>query len=160
MGGLFREQDLEAVRRWLNAVFQPHVEATYLYFRNDHEAKAVLQPRVPTASIPPPPSSEVSEGVRPGSSSRPTGERHQSLRSQTNEPRKGSGRVGGSMVNRPEVVHQSSSKRRGGRSGQVDGRKGDTGEQDLFHIGILLMILKTLEERGHVRFCIPRCCPV
>lgn len=133
MGGLFREQDLQAVKRWLNEVFQPHVEAAYQYFRNDHKAQAVLLPRVPAAS---PPSSEVSKGVRPGLSSRPTGERHQSLRLQTNEPQHGSGRVGGNMVTRPGVVHQSSSKRRGGRSGKVGGRRGDPGKQDLFHIGI------------------------
>ena len=128
MGGLFREQGLEIVRKWLNAVFQPHVEATYLYFRNDHETQAVLQSRVPTASYPSPPSSEVSESMRPGLSSRPTGE-HPPL---ANEPQQGSGRVGGSMGNRPEVIDQSSSKRRRRRSGQVDGRRGDPGKQRLF----------------------------
>jgi hypothetical protein len=131
VGGLFREQGLEVVRKWLNAVFQPHVEAVYQYFRKDYEVQAVLQPRVPTASYPSPPSFETSERVGPGLSSRPTGERHRSLPPRNNELQQGSGRVGGSMENRPEVIDQSSSKRRRRRSGQVDSRRGDPGKQGL-----------------------------
>lgn len=132
MGGLFREQGLEVVRKWLNSVFQPHVEAVYQYFRDDYHMpapQAVLQPRVPTASYPSPPSS-----VGPGLSNRPTGERHRSLPPRTNEPQQGSGRVGWSMGNLPEVSDQSRSKRRRRRFSQleVDGRRGDPGKQGLF----------------------------
>ncbi|KAF8495966.1 ribonuclease III domain-containing protein [Russula emetica] len=130
VGGLFREQGFEVVTKWLNSVFQPHVEAVYQYFRDDYlmpGPQAVLLPREPTASYPSPPSSYVSEGMRPGLSSRPTGERHRSLPPRTNEPpsQQGSGRVGGSMGNRPEVIDRSRSNRRRRRSSQMDSRRVD-----------------------------------
>ncbi len=128
MGGLFREQGLDVVRKWLNLVFQPHVEAVYQYYRDDYLGPpAVLLPRIPTASYPLPPSFTVSEGVGPGLSSRPTGERHRSQQPRTNEPQQGSGRVGGNMGNRPEVIDQSRStgNRRRRRPSQVDSRRGD-----------------------------------
>jgi hypothetical protein len=151
VGGLFREQGLEVVTKWLNAVFQPHVEAVYQYFRNDYlmlsGPQAVLYPRVPTASYPSPPS----EGVGPGLSSRPTGERHRSLPPRTNEPQQGSGRVGGSMENRPEVIDQSRSNRRRRRSGQVDSsRRGDPGKRGLVSPRDFSMAPLT-------RFRFPRC---
>ena len=135
MGGLFREQGLDVVRKWLNSVFQPHVEAVYQYFRDDYlmlpGPQAVLQTRVPTASYPSPPSIKVSEGMGPGLSSRSTGERHQSLPPRPNEPQQGSGRVGGSMGNRPEVIDQSRNNRRRRRPSQVDSRRGVPGKQGL-----------------------------
>lgn len=134
MGGLFREQGLEVVRKWLNSVFQPHVEAFYQHFRNDYlmpGPQAVLLPRAPAASYPSPPSSIVSEGVVPGSSSRPARERHRSLPPRTNEPQQGSGRAGGNTGNRHEVIDQSRSNRRRRRSGQVDSGRGEPGKQGL-----------------------------
>ena len=136
MGGLFREQGLEVVRKWLNSVFQPHVEALYQYFHNDYlmpGPQAVLLPREPAASYPLPPSSIVSEGVAPGSSTRPARERHRSrsLSPRTNEPQQGLGQAGGNTRNHPEVIDQSRSNRRRRRSGQVDSGREDPGEQEL-----------------------------
>ncbi|KAI0268568.1 ribonuclease III domain-containing protein [Russula aff. rugulosa BPL654] len=68
VGGLFREQRLEVVRKWLNLVFQPHVEAFYQYLRNDYlipVPQAVLLPREPVAFYPSPPSIIDSENVAP-----------------------------------------------------------------------------------------------
>ena len=133
MGGLFREQGLEVVRKWLNSVFQPHVKAFYQHFRNDYlmpGPQAVLLPREPAASYPLPPSSIVSEGMAPGSSNRPASERHRILLPRTNELQQGSGRVGGNTGNRPEVIDQSSNRRRR-RSRQVDSGRGDPGRQGL-----------------------------
>jgi len=125
VGGLFRERGLEVVRKWLNSVFQPHVEAVYQYFRDDYGPQAVLQPR-PTASYPSPPS----EGVGPDLSSRPTGERHRSLPPPINESQLESGRVDVSMGNRLEVTDQSRRNRRRRRSSQADSRRGDQAHQD------------------------------
>jgi hypothetical protein len=147
VGGLFREQGLEVVRKWLNSVFQPHVEAVYQYFRNDYlmlpGPQAVLQPQVPT-TYPSPPSSE---GRGPGLSSRPTGERHRSLPPRTNELQQGSGRVGGNMGNRLEDIGQSRSTRRRRRSSQVDSRRGDplAGKQGLVSQAFLKMIHGTFD---------------
>lgn len=132
MGGLFREQGLEVVKKWLNLVFQPHVEAVYQDFRNDYlrpGPQAVLLPRVPTTSYPSSPSSIVSEGVGPGLSREG---RHRSLPppARTNEPQRRSGRAGGSTGNRSEVVGQSRNYLRRRRSGQVDSGRGDPGKQE------------------------------
>ena len=149
---MFREQGVEVVTKWLNSVFQPHVEAVYQYFRNDYlmlsEPQAILYPRVPTATYPSP--RRHSDGAGPSLSSRPTGERHQSLPPRTNEPQQGSGRVGGSMGNRPEVIDQSRSNRRRRRSGQMDSRRGDPGKQGLASPRLFSMTPLT-------RFRFPRC---
>ena len=126
MGGLYREQGLEVVTKWLNSVFRPPVEAVYQYYRDDYLMQPEL-PRGPTASYPSPPA-KLSEAAGPGQSpSRPTGERHRSPR--TNEPHQGSGRVDGSMENRAEVIDQSRSIRRRRRPSQVDSRRGNPGKQ-------------------------------
>jgi hypothetical protein len=128
VGGLFREQGFEVVTEWLNLVFRPRVEAVYQYFRDDYlmsGPQAVLLPREPTASYPSPPSEA------PDLPSRPTGERHRTLPPRTNEPQQGSGRVGGSMGNRPEVIDHSRRNRRRRRSSQVDSRRGNPGKQRL-----------------------------
>ena len=129
MGGLFREQGLEVVTKWLDSVFQPHVEAAYQHFRNDYESQAILQPRILTAPYPSLPSYTVSEGVGPDLSSRPTGDRHRSPPPRTNKPQQGSGRVGGSTRNCPGVNDQSGNNRRRGRPSQVDSKRGDPGKR-------------------------------
>ena len=131
---MFREQGLEVVTKWLNSVFQPHVEDAYQYYRNDYYLvpcpQAVPQLRVPTASYPSPPLSTESEGVRTRLQSRPTAERQRSPPLRTNGPHQGSGRIGGSAGS-PEVIDQSRSKRRRRRSTQADGGRGDPGKQGL-----------------------------
>ena len=142
MGGLYREQGLEVVTKWLDSVFRPHVEATYKYFRDDYLGlpgpQAVLLPRKPADSYPSPPSSNLSEGAGTGLPSRPTGERHQSPSLRTNELQQGSGWMDGSIGNRPEDIDQSRSNRRRRRSSQMDSRREGPGKQELVSLRHLL----------------------
>ncbi len=132
MGGLYREQGIDVVTKWLISVFQPLVEDIYQRLRDDYLKQAVLLPQVPTASYPSPPPHKSPEGTGPTLSRRSTGERHRSLPPRANEAQQGSGWVVGNMGNCPEVIDQPrSNRRRRRRSSQVDSRSGDSGKEGL-----------------------------
>jgi hypothetical protein len=134
VGGVYRDQDLEVVRKWLIPVVQPHVEAAYQYLRDDYLPKAVAPPRVPAASYPSSPSPTSSEGAEPAFSSRPArdhGDNHRSPPPRVDAPQQGSGRVHGCVDNQQKDVDQSGSNRRRRRSSQGDSKSGNSGEQEL-----------------------------
>ncbi|KAF8468677.1 hypothetical protein DFH94DRAFT_685490 [Russula ochroleuca] len=94
VGGVYRDQGLEVVRKWLISVVQPHVEAAYQYLRNDSLPRAVLYPRVPATS-PPQPASTSSEGAGPVLRSRLARHPDDPQRNlRDNIPHQGSGLVG------------------------------------------------------------------
>ena len=135
VGGLYRDQGLDAIRKWIIPLIRPHVEAAYQYLRDDYAPVAIAIPRVPMASYPsPPPSSASSDGAVPASPSRharDSGKFHQSPPPRVNVPQQGSGRAGGGADNHPEDNHQSRSNDQWRRSGQGNGRSGDSGERGL-----------------------------
>ena len=135
MGGLYRDQGLEVVRKWIIPVIQPHVEAMYKNLRDDYRPEAILQPRVSAVPPPSPPSSSAPlESAAPASPSPPAqvpDDSHRNLRPRTNTPQQRSGRVGGDVKNYPRDVDKSRSNRRRRRSSQVEGRSGDSGRQRL-----------------------------
>lgn len=132
MGGVYRDQGLEIVKKWLIPVVQPRVEAAYQYLRNDSIPKAVSYPRAPTTP-PPQPASTSSERAGPTLQSRLAqhpGEPQRSLPPRDNVPHRGSGRVGRGVANYPKDVDQSRSRHwhQRQRSSQEDGRSGDSGK--------------------------------
>ena len=130
MGGVYRDQGLEVVRKWLIPVVQPRVEAAYQHMRNDSVPKAVAYPRVPITP-PPQPASLSSEGVGHALRSRLAqhpGEPQRSLPPRDNVPQQGSGRVGRGVANHPEDIDQSRNRHQRRRSSQGDGRSGDSGK--------------------------------
>ncbi|KAF8476293.1 ribonuclease III domain-containing protein [Russula ochroleuca] len=134
VGGVYRDQDLGAVRKWLISVIQPHVEAAYQHLRDDYLPKAVALPRVPAASNPSSPSPTSSEGAEPALPSPPArepGDQQRSLRSRVDGPHQGSRRVDGGVDNHPQDTDQSGSNRRRRRSSQGEGRSGNSGKQGL-----------------------------
>ena len=130
MGGVYRDQGLEVVSKWLIPVIKPRVEAAYQYMRNDSIPKAVAYPRVPTAP-PPQPATSSSEGVghalRSHLAQHPN-EPQRSLPPRDNVPQQGSGRVGRGVANHPEDIDQSRNRHQRRRSSQGDGRSGDSGK--------------------------------
>ena len=131
MGGLYRDQDLEVVRKWLISVIQPHVEAAYQHLRDDYLPKVVVPPRVPAASYPSSPSPTSSEGAELAFPSRPArnpGDNHRSPPARVDVPQQGSGRV---VNNHPKDVDQSGSNLRRRRSIQGDGKGRNSGKQEL-----------------------------
>jgi hypothetical protein len=136
VGGVYRDQGLEVVRKWLISVFQPYVEVMYQYLRNDYlmlpGPEAVPRLQLPTNPCPSPPSSTSSEGAGFASPSHPARnpvDPNRSLPPRVNVPQRESGRVGGSVEYHPEDIDQSGSNRRRRRTSQGDGRGGDSGKQ-------------------------------
>jgi hypothetical protein len=121
VGGLYRDQGLEVVRKWLISVVQPHVKAAYERLRDGCLPKDVLRPRVPTTYVSPP----WSESALSSSPARDPSRPHRSLPPGVNVPQQGSGRGGG--VECHEDMDQSRRKRRRRRSSPGDGRSGDSG---------------------------------
>ena len=131
MGGVYRDQGLEVVKKWLILVVQPHVEAAYQNMRNCQFPEANQQPHVPKLPYPSPPSSASSEGAGHALQSRDRDGRHRSLPPRVSVPQQGSGRVGGGVEKQPENIDQSRRSRRRRRSSQGNGRIGDSGKQGL-----------------------------
>lgn len=135
VGGLYRDQGLEAVRKWIIPVVQPQVEAMYQNLRDDYLPEAISVTRVPAAPYPSPSSSSTSlESAGPASPSRPardSGDSHRSLRPRTNGSQQGSKQVGVGVENHPKHVEKSRSNRKRRRPSQGDGRNGDSGKQGL-----------------------------
>ena len=138
MGGVYRDQGVKVVRKWLIPVIQPHVEAAYRNVRNDFlllpEPETVPQSRVSTTPYPSPspPSFATSEGAEPVLPNHPSWvprDLHQSLPPRANAPQQGSVRVGGGVENHPKDL--SSRIRRRRRSSQGDWSDGDIGKQGL-----------------------------
>lgn len=134
VGGLYRDQGLDVIRKWIISLVRPHVEAAYQNLRDDYTPVAIaIMPGVPMASYPsPPPSSASSDGAGPASPSRharDSGEFHRSPSPRVNVPQQGSGRAAGGADNHPENIHQSRSNNQRRRSGQGNGRSGDSGEK-------------------------------
>ncbi|KAH9980757.1 ribonuclease III domain-containing protein [Russula compacta] len=69
VGGVYRDQGMEVVSKWLTPLFQPHVEAAYRDLRKVHllppESAAAQQPGTSTAHYPSPPPFTPQEGARP-----------------------------------------------------------------------------------------------
>jgi hypothetical protein len=129
VGGVYRDQGLEVVRKWLISVVQPHVEAAYQYLRNDSLPRAVLYPRVPATS-PPQPASTSSEGAGPVLRSRLARHPDDPQRNlRDNIPHQGSGLVGKGAANHPKDIEQSRSHHQRRRSSQGDGRSGESGKR-------------------------------
>ena len=134
VGGLYRDQGLDVIRKWIIPLVRPHVEAAYQYLRDDYAPEAISMPGVPMAPYPsPPPSSASSDGTGPASQSRSARDldSHRSLRQRVNVPPQGWSRVGGGVENHPKDIDQSRSNDRRRRSGQGNGRSEDSGEQGL-----------------------------
>ena len=136
VGGLYRDQSLDVIRKWITPLVLPHVEAAYQNLRDDYLPEAITMPRVPMASnLPtPPPSLSSSDGAEPASTSRhaqDSGEFHQSPPPRVNVPQQGLGRAVCGADNHSEDIRQSRSNKRRRRSGQENGRSGDSGEQGL-----------------------------
>lgn len=136
MGGVYRDQGVKVVRKWLIPVIQPHVEAAYRNVRNDFlllpEPETVPRSRVSTTPYPSPspPSFATSEGAEPVLPSHPASvpsDLHQSLPPRVNAPQQGSVRVGGGIENYPKDL--SSRIRRRRRSSQGNCSDGDIGKQ-------------------------------
>ena len=153
MGGLYRDQGLEVVRKWIIPVIQPRVEAMYQNLRDDYIPEAIPLTRIPTSPhpLPSPPSTSLESAghALPSRPARDSGDSHRSLRPRTNVSQQGSERVRGGVENRPEDVDKSKSNRKRRRPSQGDGRNGDSGKQGL--------VLLRKRDFVTIRFRFSRC---
>ena len=143
MGGVYRDQDLEVVTKWLRKLMQSQVEAAYQTVRKEYllppTTTAVRPPSgVPTTNYPSPSSPTTSEGAGPDTSSDlaknpDDSSRHTGMPSpQADTSEQGSERAGGDNNPCSDVVEQPSRKRRRRRSNPKDGDIKAAGKPELF----------------------------
>ena len=130
MGGVYRDQDLEVVTKWLRKLMQSQVKAAYQTVRKEYllpSATAAGPPfGVPTIDYPSLSSSTASEGAGPDTSSYPAADPSDTTRHMppphADAPKPGLGRAGGDNNPCSDVVDQPTRKR---RRRQPDSKEGD-----------------------------------
>ncbi|KAI0285697.1 ribonuclease III domain-containing protein [Russula brevipes] len=142
VGGVYREQGMEIVSKWLNQLLRAHVEAAYCSVRKDYLLPPVTttipQPQEPTTRYPSPTSSSTSHDTGPAQPSRPAGDAgdpRPTIPPQANVSQQGSRQAGGGADGRPEMADQPRRKRPRRRSGPRDGGSGDAVGADHLWIG-------------------------
>jgi len=131
VGGVYRDQDLEAVTKWLRKLMRSQVKAAYQTVRKEYllpPATAAGPPfGVPTTDYPSPSSSTASEGAGPDTSSHLAADPSDATRHwhipppQADGPRPGLGQAGGDNNPCSDVVDQPSRKRQRRRSDPKEG---------------------------------------
>lgn len=131
MGGVYRDQDLKVVTKWLRSLMRSQVEAAYQAVRKEYLLPptniATLPPSgVPTTDYPSPSSPTASEGAEPDTSSHLAEDPGDSARhmppSKADGSKQESCRAGGENDRpRADCVDQPSRKRRRRRSHPKEG---------------------------------------
>jgi hypothetical protein len=161
VGGLYRDQGLEVVRKWLTSLLQPHVEDVYRTMREDYlpaplETEAVSQLEAPASFGSSLLSSTSLEGAGPVLPSHLAGgshDHHRLTALQAYAPLQSSAQAGDGVGTRRAVAR---GKRKRQCSSPNDGRSGETGEQGTHsEEGIIKMII--LNKRVASDFVIRRC---
>jgi hypothetical protein len=125
VGGLFREQGLDAVKEWLNPLFRPRIDDAYQAESRDHLVPAPAAPA--TTSSPPPQSAAPTPSPPGGDTEIPDRPIHARLRSRTTQNSPGHTPRVASPLQREADRPNSKRKRRG--STLRDGGGGDAGKR-------------------------------
>jgi len=143
VGGVYRDQDIEVVTKWLRNLMRSQVEAAYQTVRKEYllppTTTSVRPPSGLTTDYPSPSSPTASEGAGPDTSSDLAKDPCDSARRtgmappQADASEQGSGRAGGDNSPRSDgVVDQPSRKRRRRRSDPKEGDVKAAGKPERF----------------------------
>jgi hypothetical protein len=117
VGGLYKDQGLNAVREWLTDLLKPRVEVEYRVVREEYllppVADATPQSADPTTGYPPPPSPHNTErALRSGPTEDP-GQPSRRAQPQANRSQRGSGQARSDVGARSEAIDQPGNSHRG-----------------------------------------------